>query len=76
MGRTHSTQSEDDKFIENFGWNPDGKRPLGRPRCRLEDNVRTDLRETGWEGVDWINLAQDRYQRRALVNTVIKFRVP
>jgi hypothetical protein len=48
---------------------PEGKRPLGRPRCRGEDNTRTDLREIGWEGVDWVHLAECR----ALVNTVMNF---
>jgi hypothetical protein len=39
---------------------PDGNRPLGKPVCKWEDNIRNDLRETGWEGVDWIHLAQDK----------------
>jgi hypothetical protein len=47
---------------------PEGKRPLGRPRRRWEDNIRMDLREIGWGGMDWIDLAQDRDQWRALVN--------
>jgi hypothetical protein len=51
---------------------PEGKRPLGRPRCRWEDNIRIYLREIGWGGMDWIHLAQDRDQWRALVNTVMK----
>jgi hypothetical protein len=55
---------------------PEGKRPLGRPRRRWEDNVRMDLREIGWGGMDWIDLAQDRDQWRALVNTVMNNRVP
>jgi hypothetical protein len=50
--------------------------PLGRPRCRWVDNIKMDLREIGWDGVDWIDLAQDRDQSRALVNTVINLRVP
>jgi hypothetical protein len=45
---------------------PEGKRSLGRPRCRQEDNIRMDLRETGWDGMDWIELAHDRDQWRAL----------
>jgi hypothetical protein len=49
----------------------EGKRPLGRPRRRWEDNIRMDLREIGWGGMDWIHLAQDRDQRRAVVNTVM-----
>jgi hypothetical protein len=55
---------------------PEGKRPLGRPRCRREDNIRMDLREIRWKGVDWIRLSQDRDQWRALINTVMKIRVP
>jgi hypothetical protein len=50
------------------------KRPLGRPRRRWED-IRMDLRETEWGGMDWIDLAQDRHQWRALVNTVRNVRV-
>jgi hypothetical protein len=55
---------------------PEGKRPLGRPRCKWEDNIRMDLRERGWCGMDWIDQAQDRDQWRALVNTVMNLRVP
>jgi hypothetical protein len=53
-----------------------GCRPLGRPRRRWVGNVKMDLREIGWEGMDWIDLAQDTDQCRALVNTVMKLRVP
>jgi hypothetical protein len=52
---------------------PDGKRPLGRPRRRWEHGIRMDLREVDY--VDWIQLAQDRDRCRALVNTVMNFRV-
>jgi hypothetical protein len=54
---------------------PEGKGPLGRPRHRWVDNIEMDLRELGWGGIDWIDLAQDRDQWRALVNTVINLRV-
>jgi hypothetical protein len=54
---------------------PEGKRPPGRPRRRWE-NIKMDLREIGWGGMDWINLVQDRDQWRALVNTVMNLRVP
>jgi hypothetical protein len=54
----------------------EGKRPLGRPRRRWVDNIKIDLREIAWDGVDWIDLAQDRDQWRALVNTVMNLRVP
>jgi hypothetical protein len=55
---------------------PDGKRPLGRPRRRWVDNIKMDLREIGWDGRDWIELAQDRDQWRTLVNTAMNLRVP
>jgi hypothetical protein len=55
---------------------PEGKRPLGRPRCRWVDNIKMDHREIDWDGIDWIDLAQDRNQWRALVNMVINLRVP
>jgi hypothetical protein len=55
---------------------PEGKRPLGSPRRRWMDNIKIDLREIGWDGMHWINLAQDRDQWRALVNTVMKQRGP
>jgi hypothetical protein len=45
---------------------PEGKRPLGRPTRRLEDNIKMDLKQTGWGGMDWIDLAQDRDQWRFL----------
>jgi hypothetical protein len=56
--------------------NPEGKRPLGRPIRRWVDNMKMDLREIRWDGMDWINLAQDRDQWRPLVNTVMNFWVP
>jgi hypothetical protein len=55
---------------------PDGKRPLRRPRLRWVDNIKRDLRELGWGDMDWIDLAQDRNQRRALFNTVINLWIP
>jgi hypothetical protein len=55
---------------------PEGRRPLGRPRHRWEDNIKMDLREVGWGGMDWINMAQDRDRWRALVNAVMNLRVP
>ena len=54
---------------------PEGRRPLGRPRRRWEDNIRIDLREVGCGCVDWMELAQDRDRWRALVSTVINLRV-
>jgi hypothetical protein len=55
---------------------PEGKRLLERPKRRLVDNIRMDLGEVGWRDVDWIGLAQDRNRWRALVNSVLKLRVP
>jgi hypothetical protein len=55
--------------------NPEGRRPLGRPRHKWLD-IRMDLGEVGWGGVDWIGLDQDRNRWRALVNSVINLRVP
>jgi len=54
----------------------EGRRPLGRPRRRWEDNIRMDLREVGCGFVDWMELAQDRDRRRALVSAVLNLRVP
>ena len=55
---------------------PEGKRPLGRPRHRWEDNIKMDLQELGCGGMDWIELAQDRFRLWALVNAVMNLRVP
>jgi hypothetical protein len=54
----------------------EGKRPLGRPSRRWEGNIRMDLWEIGWEGVDWMHFAQHKNQWRAVVNTVMKIQVP
>jgi hypothetical protein len=55
--------------------NPEGNSPPRRPRRRWVDNIKMDLREIGWDGVEWIDLARDKDQRRALVNTVTNLRV-
>jgi hypothetical protein len=55
---------------------PESKSPLGKPRRRCVSNIKMDLREIGWNGMDWIDLTQDRDQWKALVNTIINFRVP
>jgi hypothetical protein len=55
---------------------PEGRRPLGRPRCRWVDNIKMDLGEIRWGGVHWIGLAQDRDKWGALVNAVLSLQVP
>jgi hypothetical protein len=55
---------------------PEGKRPFGIPSYRWKDNIRIDLQQVGWEGVDWIDLAKGRDRWRALVNAVMNLRVP
>jgi hypothetical protein len=55
---------------------PKGKRPVGRSICRWVHNIKMDLREIGWNGMEWIDLAQDRDQWKALMNTVMNIRVP
>jgi hypothetical protein len=54
---------------------PEGKKPLGKPRCRWENNIKMNLRDTGWGGIDWIDLVQDREQWRALMSMVMNFLV-
>jgi hypothetical protein len=56
--------------------NPEGKRPLGRPRSRWEANFKMDLQEVGCEGMDWIDLSKDRGRWRAIVNATMNLRVP
>jgi len=55
---------------------PEGKRPLGKPRRRWKENIKTDIQEVGCGGMDWIDLAQDSDRWQALVNAGMKFRVP
>jgi hypothetical protein len=55
---------------------PEGRRPIGRPRRRWEDNIKMDLQEVGWDGLDWIDMAWDRDRWLALVNAVMNLRVP
>jgi hypothetical protein len=72
-----SLKSRVSKFVIVFriGGKARKKEPLGRPRRRWEDNIKADLREIGWDGVDWIDVAQDRDQWRALVNTVMNHKM-
>jgi hypothetical protein len=60
----------------NLVGRPEGRRPLGRPRRRWEDNIKRDLQEVGWGGMDWIDIAQDRDRWWAIVNAVMNLRVP
>jgi hypothetical protein len=76
MGRACSTSGEKRNVYRILVGKPEGKIPLGRPRRRLVDSIKMDLREIGWDDMDWIDLAQDRDQWRALVNTVMNLRVP
>jgi hypothetical protein len=76
MARACSTYREKRNAYRRLMINPEGKRPLRRPRCRWVDNIKMDLRERGLDGIDWIDLAQDRDQWRALVNMVMNLQVP
>jgi hypothetical protein len=66
---------EERKVYKVLVGKPEGKRLLGRPRRRWKDGIRIDLRETGFGGVDWIRLGQDRYRWRAVVSAVMNLRV-
>jgi hypothetical protein len=59
-----------------FVGRPEGRRPLGRPRHRWEDNIEMDLQNVGWGAMDWIELAEDRDSWRALVNAVMNLQIP
>jgi hypothetical protein len=76
MDEACSTHRVDEKCVQNFGRKSEGKRPLGRPRNRWEDNIRMDNRGIGWEVLHWMPLAQDKNQWWALMNIVINFWVP
>jgi hypothetical protein len=76
MGRACSTNGERRNAYRILVGKPDGKIPLGRPRRRWVDNIEMDLREVGWDGRDWIDLAQHRDRWRSHVNAVMNLRVP
>jgi hypothetical protein len=76
VGGTCDTHGEGRGVYRVSVESPEGKRPLGRPRRRWEDNIKMDLREIGIDGANWIQLAQERVQWRAFVNTVMSLRVP
>jgi hypothetical protein len=66
---------EDRKMYKVLVRKPEGKRPLRRLRCRWKDRLKMDIGETGWEGVEWIHLAQDRDRWQVLVNTWLNLQV-
>jgi hypothetical protein len=76
MGRICSMNGEKRDAYRILVGKPEEKRPLGMPRRRWMDNIKIHQREIGWDGMDWIDLAQDRDQWRALVNMVMSLRVP
>jgi hypothetical protein len=73
MRQACSTNGEKRNAYRILVGKPEGKRPLGRPRRGKMDNININLRERGWGGVDWIDMAQERDQWRALVNAVLNF---
>jgi hypothetical protein len=75
VGGTCGTHGGGEGCLQGLVGRPEGKKPLRRPRRRWEDNTKMDLREIGIDGANWIRLAQDRVQWRALVNTVMNLRV-
>jgi hypothetical protein len=76
IGRACSTSGAKRNSYRILVAEPEGKRPLRIPRRRWMDNIKMDIREIGWGGMDWIDMAQGRNQWRALVNTVMNLRVP
>jgi hypothetical protein len=76
MGRACSTNGDKRNSYKILVGKPEGKRSLRIPRCRWVDNIKMYLREIGWSGVGWIDLAQERGEWRALVNTIMNLRVP
>ena len=76
MGVARSAYGEGRGVYRVLGGKPEGKRPLGRPRPRWEDNIKLDIQEVGCGGMDWIELAQNMGMWRALVNAVMNLRVP
>jgi hypothetical protein len=76
MDRACSTNGEKRNAYGILMGKPEGKRPLVRPRRKWANNIKMDLREIGWDGMDYIDVTQERDQWRALVNTVLNFRVP
>ena len=76
MGGACGTYGGRESCAQGFGGKPEGKKPLGRPRRRWVDIIKMQLQKVGGDGGDWMELAEDRDSWRALVSTVMKFRVP
>jgi hypothetical protein len=74
IGRTCSTNGGRKRHVE-YWWKSQKKRPLGRPRLKWVDHIKLDLRDIGWDGIDWIDLPQGMDRLMALVNTVMNLRV-
>jgi hypothetical protein len=76
MGRACNTNGEKRNAYRILAGKPEGKKPLRRPKRRWVVNIKMELREIEWGGMDWFDLAEDRDQWRVLVNTVMNFWVP
>jgi hypothetical protein len=76
MGRAYSTNEEKRTACRILVGKSEGKRPLRRQRLRLVNNIKVDLREIGWSGVDWTDLDQDRYHWRVFMKMIMNLRVP
>jgi hypothetical protein len=76
MGRACRTNGERRNAYRILVGKPEGKRPLGRPRRRCVDSIKMDLKEIEWDGMDWIDLAQDRDQWRSLASIVMNLQFP
>jgi hypothetical protein len=74
MGGACSSDGEEGVLYRVLVGKSEGKKPLGRPRCRWENNIRMDLQEVGCGGMDWIGVARGRDRWRAIVNAVMNFR--
>jgi hypothetical protein len=76
MGRTRGANEVEEECMYDIGWKARRKETTKDLRCRVVDNIKLDLREIGWCGMDWIDLAQSGDQWRVLVNTVMSLHVP
>jgi hypothetical protein len=76
MGEHVASMGERSDVYRVLVGKPEGRRPLARPSCRWEYNMKMDTQEVGCGGMDWIDLAQDRYMWRALVNVIMNLLVP